>query len=530
MRLNKKQKTGPIFSAKQNRLKAIALLTGIFFCVNNLAYGQSIAFANKKDKEMGSRPFSQQVHIPAQLGTIEKIHTRGTSTVILIQDAHSQPEAQRSIEKILQYLDSNYGMENLFFEGAFHGPLSKKLLNFQKNPAINRILAERLVDRGLAGGGGLYSLGNTPNTNFYGVENPGLYVKNLCQFRAVYQGKAESDIFLSVLEEKINLESARLFNPDLFKFYREWSAFLNSRREILGFYDTLLQYAKNFTQLDLMDSRNQFEYPQLVRLFRLRAMGKEKPEQGSLEKEKNNLLTWFDKEVPEKIKNTSRLNRVSLEKALAWNEKSLPNDMRAYFENFYNTSHVYGFSFKRYPALTRQIGRIILEQERSAEKINQEAEALTEKILTQLALSPEEKRQILIFRDYQILKKLFSLELNKKEYRLVSNRAAQLSPAVFLNRLGLKSGQRSQSLEQLFKQAIRFYQTAEQREEVFFKNMLKTLKASRSKRSAIITGGFHSEGLERLLSENGFSFIRVMPHLSKIISAQNYFDNIASGF
>ena len=63
-------------------------------------------------------PAGFQISIPAEIGTVENLKTGTGPTLIHIQTAHGNYEAQKNIEAILEYLKANYGIKTLFVEGG----------------------------------------------------------------------------------------------------------------------------------------------------------------------------------------------------------------------------------------------------------------------------------------------------------------------------------------------------------------------------------------------------------------------------
>ena len=72
--------------------------------------------------------------IPQEIGRAEKIAQINTAadkmpTVIHIRDAHGSYEAQLNIQKIIEYLTKEYGVQTVFVEGAV-GELNPKTFHF----------------------------------------------------------------------------------------------------------------------------------------------------------------------------------------------------------------------------------------------------------------------------------------------------------------------------------------------------------------------------------------------------------------
>ncbi|HOW59324.1 MAG TPA: hypothetical protein PLO78_06335, partial [Candidatus Omnitrophota bacterium] len=513
-------------------VRIIALLTNFFFIANTVAFGQTTVFSNGTGY-LSAVALVRDLKIPAAFGTVQQRHAAGRASVILIRDAHSQIGAQRNIEKMLSYLKTQYGIKALFLEGAFRGPIPKNLLHYKKDDRVNLELAERLLGRGLAGGAGLFLSRHAKDTVGYGVEDPELYVRNVKQFRAIYQEKPAADRFLAAFAKKLLTRGSRVFRQDLNQFLREWLAHQESRREVLNYFELLAQHAKRVLRVDLKDPWNQFEYPQLTRLFALRHFEKasvgESPEE--IKKEKAALFAWLGS-VPVRAVAQSpngrlpRPEQALLEMILSSEDHVASMDLRTYFEDFEALYRSRGFSFEKYPALKRRIGKLILASEIDAEKMNGEADRLTGKILCQMARSDEERELTKLFRYYVLLRKLFSLELGKKEYLEIRGQAEDMLPSHLLKQSGFPAEGPDKEIDTLFKHALGFYQTAVKRETVMFANILQTIQNSKPEKSALVVGGFHSEGLEALLKSHGISYVSIVPRIGKLESGRNYLENI----
>ena len=112
---------------------------------------------------------------------------------------------------------------------------------------------------------------------------------------SVFRMKPASSVFLDAMKKKIATQASRDLNPDLYRFYREWQAHLDARRDVTLYYDLLASFSKRFLHLDLSDPWNQIEYPQMVRFFALRRLEKNGTEvlERQSEREKEALLVWL---------------------------------------------------------------------------------------------------------------------------------------------------------------------------------------------------------------------------------------------
>ncbi len=508
--------------------KWVALITNIFFCTNSLIYAQpaSISFHSPIASEVQRPSFINDFHLPAGMGTIQKTYSAGSSTVILIQDAHSQIQAQKSISSILEYLGNKHSVNTLFIEGGFEGRLPQDFLSFHQNRDVNGKLIDRLSEKGLVGGAGLYRAKQGVKVQGFGVEDPMLYTKNLKQFRSIYSSKSFAKKFVNALERKLLATESNISNSELKQFHREWMAHELDRRDAAHYYEYLSQQVKKCLQIDLLDPWSQFQFPQFVRFMSLQKLEKETNLKSDVQvqSEKSQLLHWV-RQISSK--SSSKLfypKSIMLQAVLSGQQPSLVSDLRGYFEEFYQEFHPYGFAFEQYPSLSKNIARLILSQELNASDLLQEVNGLTEQVIDHLAVTSQEKDLMASFAKLGLLRKLFDLELTQKEYKDILKSQEELLPSQFAKRVHLTPNRFGDKIDVLFRHSLSFYQTASRREKIMFEHMMKRLRGLQAEKSALVIGGFHADGFQSLLEKNGFSYVTISPEIRSIEDSQKYLD------
>jgi len=443
-------------------------------------------------------------------------------------------EAQLHQEEILRHLQTQYGLNTIFVEGGL-GDLMPELLHFFKDSQLNGKLMDKLTDAGLVGGVERFlSVRNAQRTTVepekkslsverrvlsapkaYGVEDAKLYRRELELFREVYDGKPMSDQFLGEMRQSLLAQSAASFNKELKTFFREWLFQKELQKNILSHLSFLQKYAREALQLDLTDAREQYDWPMLVRFFKLKELEKWSHEPRFTDhEEKKKLKRWLEENAI--VSKQAPVLRLLLDSDRGpWPvvRGSRDQDIRATLERFYAAASPLGFKFEDYPALSRSFGRRILSQELQIDELVLEMERLNGKILGVLAKTPEEKAGVAKYQKYLMLRKLFSLELTRGEYQQVLAQRATgnvqrekvASPALSVERC-----------------ALRFYEIAEQREQAIFKNMLAKMKETKQPNAVLITGGFHSEGLSEVMKQSGMSYVRIAPRISGKVDDSNY--------
>ncbi len=479
---------------------------------------------------------SELFSIPENLGAIPGnpaiALSNKTPTVLLIQDAHNQFEAQQNIEKLLHFLSERHGFKTIFLEGAFEGAVSPHLLKFFSDRSLNERIATRLLSEGEIGGGELFLLRSQGATRARGVENPALYKANLDSFRKLYAHKKISDACLARLERHLYTLASKFSNSTLQKLLKDW--LLNQRDpNFTGAYlETLGRLAKIYLGLDLREPAHQNSFPQLLRYYKLtdiavkieRARG-----QKVFVSEKNLLLQWLqNNDFP---KDTQEI----FESVFQGEENELlPKDIRSLLEHFYEKAHKRGFRFDDYPQTGSLLGSLMLRQELKALDLSEEVEALTNNLFDRLTQSKEEAALLNLFRDFSTLKNLFALELNKNDWLNISKRKEDFLPTAFQNRLysvqkNTDTKTSIKFMDALFEEAIRFYEIAEARDRIISKSVTRHLKNLGERKAVLIAGGFHSEGLKTELRKNKIAVYEITPKMNSAGPQATYIKQMLLG-
>ncbi len=536
-------------------LKGIAICVVFCFTFTTLASSAPILELPIHKNEIAISPLAALIEIPESLGTIKERFAPDfrdgsgePAAIIHIQDAHANYEAQVNTKKILEHLKKEYGVDLVFLEGAVE-KFDPEQIQFLKDPERAKKTADLLTRDGVISGAELFLLeerlaeqkrgqspgGAVPFSTAYGVEDPKLYRDNLDTFQAVIEKKNLSGPFLSHVQAQIFKESSRRFNKKLQDFFKQWIFYQNTQSEWIRHIGFLHAYAREVLNLDLSDPANQWEWPQLLRFFKLQGLEKKI----NLEKARQDISKldrWLARHgVPKRlILGVQRFDPLQKEKNQnPWKEET----PRHFLEGLYHEMSPKGFSFKHYPYFSRLAGVTILQNELEAAELLGETNRLTKLLLRRLAIKKEERELLFLYRDSLLLEKLFSLELAREDSEQIRKRVKKIRPSVLIQRLqavypkvSANSPQstdhriflKTTTVDLLFDHALAFYRTAMVREEVIFQKTLSKMKEFKKSKAVLITGGFHSEGLFSQFKEKDISYIEITPHLSDLTDNKTY--------
>lgn len=467
------------------------------------------------------------LNLPLDLGSIQKISSATNPLdrplIFLIQDAHGQPSAQYHIEQLLAWLSQSQQTDKIFLEGSFPGKVSPALLRFFEDSTLNHKVLQNLFDKGAIGGPEKFLTESRFKGIVYGIEDPSLYAGNLKTFRKIYSEKDQADVILEKMAMDLEKRTAVGLNNDLKSFLKEWLLFQASRREMPAHLETLRELAWKKMKWDLNSYAMQREFPQLVRMFKLKKIEKEMGRPGfstALKSEKNKFRSWSEKAGEESwIPMFDRF----LESKLPEEPERHSRDL---VESFYETAKQKGFRWKDFPAFKALSAQKILEEELDADRFFAEIDRLSDALLEALAQNEEERKQVESYRRLLDLQNLMALEWTRSKWE--SEKKLFEQDRAFLDLTAPLTPEEKSSFQRFLKEALFFYDQAEQRENAMRRNILNGL-GRQGGRAALVVGGFHADGLMRAFERQGISCISIMPKMQGLDPKGLYLNQMLLG-
>ena len=395
------------------------------------------------------------VQIPSRLGSV--VHqTRIDASrplIIQIQNIHAHYEAQIQIKGILEYLVANYGLRFVGLEGG-EGPLEPGRFRLAADPAANEKIIDPWVRRGELTGAEFFAIQNqTPGVQLMGLEQAGPYTEDLKLLKAALKRRENILSRVGSLHEDEPLD---------------FSGLKQKAAEQLG--------------LDFLDSKNQKEFPALVRiahLEKLHASGE--PSDERVARDKRHIIELLAGQIPSGDARGSYL--LGALKQLEPGKWNLDLEPRYFFE------HLYAYvPIDRFPAFTLRAKRWILESEIQAPELAREIAALEDRI------DPQAK-------DFKVFKRMLLFEATRDDTRYFRSHKKHFQAAwpEFASELAT---------------AEQFYRLAVRREQVMVSRLVREVKRRHLQCAAIVTGGFHTEGIARLLGKRGMDSVTLEPQVS----------------
>ncbi len=490
------------------------------------------------------------VQVPYALGSIEDLHVYSDTRsglskrplVIHIQSAHGNFEAEKNIQGLINHFHKRYGVDRLFLEGGV-GRIDPRFLNvFPKSHELNLKIADYLAGLAELSGPELFLMEHLKQRNIIarGVEDSALYRSNRKTFQAVLQNKKHTDHFVDVVNHSWVPMMRQSVNSTLKKFILKQDQYQTNPKEMERFINSLKTESEKALAMNWEDAYFQKDWPMLIRYFRLKALSG-KLDQVQIREESKGFFKQLKKQAIDLMKikklhfyfsGAEIKQRFRMNKSIGDINKSSIDSMRdALYDVMGNLPRQ--FDFRPYEHFRLYIQYVLLINELDDDLLFDEVERLKLKVLTALIRNPREREIVSWISDFNRLKKLFRLELNRHESRLLleenSNRlrpVALIHRQVRLNILkkgALLSSRDLQRADAVYALAVSFYKGALARENAMERKVAAVAGNGDVRKPVIlVTGGFHAEGMKQYFAAHGYPYVLISPRI-KGTSKSNFY-------
>lgn len=435
--------------------------------------------AEKRDISWASLIPVDTLQVSAELGRVQtRIQGKLPKTLLLIEDAHAVPAAQKSVWKLIETLHGQYGSFPLLLEGVTEAPKLALEHSFPDRDWLTSQIESDIQEQNISGAAAALIL--APQLNAQSAESKKLYIQAV---RLYQEAQGEQEDVLAKLERARDVvvkAKEKVYPRAAFKWNRLIESDSLDGLKIVfesGQKENFDNY-KHLQSVREMVRRQQFlKRPAVVRFW---SQFLSKLEQSAQSSQRQSLAA---------LKEEFRQNRVSL------------SDSAEKLKEFLSAEEV-----SKATKLEQQLYRLALraaEEWRgiNAAELHEQYRAFliqkTESFFTKSAQRLLLKQTLRI----QLLKKLVRLELSHSEWKQVQKMKLE-QPAwnVFKN----------------------FYSIQHDREKMMEKQIEKSFRISPS--TVFVSGGFHRMGLEKIARDQGWGFVVITPAMKTLEGAERYGD------
>lgn len=487
------------------RLKTIALV----FLQCFLFY--SITLASLPDKNF---------NIPSQYGTIkESFKTTGNQqdverTIIHIQDAHCNYEAQKNMAGLLEYLVKEQNLKLIMVEGG-SGNVNLSFLRSYADEKARIEVADKYLKEGKISGEEYLDIVSDYPIELYGIEDEALYDAHMAAFEQVDSFREEGLRYLENLTHIVKNLKPLIYTEELRQLEEKKSKYDDKAISLVEYCQYLNEMA-NKKNLELKD------YPHLTAFCEIARLEKEIDFQEA-ESERNAFIKDLAKLLDEKGVQ-GLINKTQDFKAKKITQEE--------YYSFLKTVGDQKLDLKQnYPQLNAYIKYVTISKDVNAADLLKEVSVIEEKIKVASFTNADQRRLNEIAKSSQILSKILNLELTPEDYEYFKANRLQFLTSSWVSFLTEKCSsynlQMQASTSNLIDENLNaldgFYQLGVEREKAFIKNMVNKMNESGEKLAVLITGGFHTPGITQMLKDKGYSYVVATPVITQKSDSSIYF-------
>ncbi|MSR77214.1 MAG: hypothetical protein EXS63_03160, partial [Candidatus Omnitrophica bacterium] len=479
------------------------------------------------------------IQLPKDFGKIQESY-RGSSdkVAVLVQDAHSIPDAQRNIQNIIGFFQKEYDVSLVGVEGTA-AQLDPQIFHSFPDRKKLREVFEEYYERGELTGGtaaAIFSRQSTVDSPqkeheglnrgpwtmdrglaFEGLEDWPLYERGVSEFlKALKEQKKLSEV-LDGKREALKKEKEKFYSKELLEIDTVLNQFHKNQGDLVETVKVLAKYKKPEGELGLILKKTEGSKQEAGKIeFEVKRIARE------VEKALKTLKLEGEKENSK----TSNLE-FQAKKQLYQTSQLSTDDYGLYLRETIEKNHL---PIKLSLHLHREAEEAQRLRDLEGTRLFKDFERYGQSVKAKLFRNEKERILDQENHEMELLTRFASLELSQEDWeevkRLKSEKVKKLGDENFLTFKLLN-----------FSTHFNFYEIAEQRDTSLFKNTLALMKSHQVKSSLVIAGGFHAEGLTQKLKANGISYVLVMPeiktmpehslyleHMKGNVSWKNYFE------
>ncbi|MBR3655410.1 MAG: hypothetical protein IKN62_08320 [Elusimicrobia bacterium] len=485
-----------------NIKKFISLVTAICFIslsFNDIIYCQYPADVTKSLSEQN-------------LGSVTYSNIKDSQNVVInIQDLHGNSQVQKNIYSILKQLSEKNDIKAIYLEGAS----DKVDVSWLQNPdkTTQTEVSDILLNMGILTGTEYFVLNDTKNIPLYGLENKKVHQDNINRLSLMINDTDFVKEKLLSIKKDLTILSNRFVNSQSKNFSNLINSYKTKQIDTLHFYSALINYvdtiSKNPNKYNNLISLQKEDYPDLY-LFRDMLALETKINKKKLPKEIQNVLATIKENLTiQEYKNF--LN-------VTGDTKNLIN----YINRFCSNKNIN--LAKKYPNIN-----LMIQYQTKSESINlanvlKQEQLIINNIKSSLSFNSTEYEISFLNDFYVYLESALTNNLTAKDcdyFNKSIDKFETLYPKyVVYNQLN--------DIKKDIDNSKVFYQVNNERNFIFLEKIKDTLNKNPNGKNVIvaITGGYHSEGLSKLLEQSNISFISVTPNTAALNNNSNIYNNV----
>ncbi|MBN1621532.1 MAG: hypothetical protein JW871_02960, partial [Endomicrobiales bacterium] len=501
--------------ASLNFKKIIATITlGCF--VFTFVLSQSLhAVVEKKRETRKINSISEEFIIPYTAGRISDAKCFDSDQIVInIQDLHCHPEVQKNIAKILSILDEKYNLKKIYIEGAI-GEVDTSWITSIKDKDMRQKVVNTLLSQGKLTGTEYYSIISGKPRILCGLEDETIYKSNILRLNKILAEQNDISRVLQNMENDLLALNGKYYTSK----HKKLEALIEEHKAGMvssdKYYSKLKKYADKLDE-DITLYKNIsvfFSMLQLQKELNFKKVSSEMSEFIAHLKQKLPYNTY--KFLAERMNSNAKMDELYLYLIKVAKEYDIPVSGR-----FANLN-----KFFDYVTLSQQVNPIDLLREE---------DILTRELHMKLSESETEKEVVFIISFFKNFKAYYRNKISAEDYQYFADNLDKFH--TLWNKHAMTG--KISNFDQYSGLLNDFYSANLKRNNCFLKNcigpceqagtsgifvspyanqkerVIQTMKDAKEI-IVMVSGGFHTPGLTKLLESRRISYLVVTPNVTQ---------------
>lgn len=455
------------------------------------------------------------IYIPDNIGKVAEVHEAPNAKrlVVHIQDLHCNPEAAFNMADILDILVKNYNLGLICSEGA-EGVVDTSSVSGFPDPEVRKKVAKLFVDSGELTGEEYLSITKYPNLPIWGIENKDIYFENIAEFNKIMEFNPDAMIFINKVKNILISLKPKIYSQKLIELDNRCSEYEKSASDSSGYIDYLIS----------LNPSEAIKYKNIT-IFRETSSLEKKIDQQKIIEQSQALLVKLQSALnPDS--NKKEIETLAEKAILFKNKKTSSYSFYSYLDELSKT--YIKDSKSVYPDLFRYINYLNKINSLDSTALFQEIDDLTYEAKDALSENIQQKNLTKAIRNISMLDSLFNISISNEQYSYYLKNKDAFNINFFktviarLSDGGDAIDYNPELIDNHLPQLENFYNIAYKRDTIMSENALKKIEESDSKVSAVISGGFHTQGITKVLKDSGYSYIVISPYSKTALDEENY--------
>lgn len=499
----------PKFGRNKLITRIISLVVIQSFILSSISFAAITKDKSKAPKITPIAATADNVTVEKDFGIIKsRFAGNSNKLVINIQDAHCNYEAQTNIVNILEGLINHYDLKLVSVEGA-DGIIDTTWFKAFPDEEVRKEVATYFMKKGEITGPEFLSITKDYPISLFGAEDRKSYLENLNAFTSSYPLKAEVEKYYNSIKSALSRLKTLIYNDGL-KAMDAKSQDYESKKIQFNEYIRFLQAEAEKEKINLRGYENFFRLVSVL-------IYEKKIDFNVTDKERSALIDELSRSISkdaltELVAKSIDFKAGKISSVEFYNHlKKLSNecdiDLSKKYVNLYNYI-VYNSVYAK------------IDNEKLFNDIKLVENAIKEKLFQ----NDDQRTLDKLSRHIDILLGMVNIKLLNGDFNYYQTHREEFSHEAFTSFIQKKATQYglayeveppTEAVAKSIPKLEDFYSIAMKRDKALVDNTLKEMSKEKQNVAVLVTGGFHSEGMSKLLEKEGVSYIVICPSITK---------------